>query len=462
MASRILIIEDEALLARNLARYLQRARHEVVTAGTVADGEARYDEAAPDVLIIDHNLPDGTGTDLIRRIRRNDLSTKIIMMTAHGNVAVAVEAMRAGADDYVTKPVSLDEMGLLVDRLVSRSAAEETLAYLRRREESRSGLDQIVGASAAIVAMKQRIGQVLAMEARQVEGTPPPVLITGETGTGKELVARALHFDGKRRSAPFVEINCAALPGHLIESELFGHEKGAFTDARERRVGLIQSADHGTLFLDEIGDMSLVAQAKLLKVLEEGRVRPLGSTRDRAVDVRIVAATNAAIEARTRDGTFRSDLYYRLCGVSIATPRLRDREGDVLLLARHFLQMHCKRYGRAGMTLGPAAEAPLLRHTWPGNVRELSNVIEQAAMLATADEIGDADLMLREPPPSEDAPVTGEGPSTLQSIERDQIAQALARSSGNVTVAAEALGISRDTLRYRMERHGIRRGSFVP
>ena len=459
MSATILLIEDEALLARNMSRFLARAGHEVDVAGRVDEALALHAARQPDVILVDHNLPDGTGLDLVRAIRRNDRVAKIVMITAYGNVQLAVEAMKAGADDYLTKPVALEEISLLVERMLSQSQAEGSLAYYRRKEESRSGLDQIIGTSPAVQEMKARIAQILAMQARQVQGTPPPVLITGETGTGKELVARALHFDGPRRNAPFVELNCAALPSHLIESELFGHEKGAFTDAKERRVGLIQSADRGTLFLDEIGEMPLAAQAKLLKVLEDGRVRPLGSSRDRQVDVRFVAATNAAIEDRAMAGDFRADLYYRLRGVSIDTPPLRSRGADVVLLAEHFLTEHRRRYGRLELALSEAAATVLTRHRWPGNVRELRNVMEQAALLTVGERIEPGDLSLREPPALGGATI--EGGARLQSVELDLIVQALTKAAGNVTVAAEALGISRDTLRYRMERHNLKRSSFM-
>lgn len=462
MTARVLIVEDEALLARNMARFLGRQGHEAIVAETMKAGAERYEDAQPDIVVIDHNLPDGTGLDLIRRIRRDDLSTKIVMITAQSSISHAVEAMKAGADDYLTKPIALEEMGLQIARLVTRTQDEERLAYYRRREESRSGLDRIVGTSPAIVSLRQKIGQVVEMEGRQLAGTPPPVLITGETGTGKELVARALHFDGRRRDRPFIEINCAALPGNLIESELFGVEKGAFTDARERRAGLFQSADTGTLFLDEIGEMPLAAQAKLLKVLEDGRVRPIGGVRERVVDVRVVAATNIAIEDRMRSGDFRTDLYYRLRGISLETPPLRDRGDDVLLLARQFIASHCRRYGRLDLMLDDSAVQALRAHPWPGNVRELRNVTEQAALLSVGSTIGAEGLNLRDLPPLHptDQQQDKSEATTLRSAERDLISQALRKASGNVSLAADSLGITRDTLRYRMEKHGLKRTDF--
>jgi len=462
MTGRIVIIEDETLLVRNMTRYLVRLGHEVTSAATVAEGLRTHEDAQPDVVLVDHNLPDGTGIDVIRAIRARDLTTKIVMITAHGSVSIAVEAMKAGADDYLTKPVALEEVALQIDRLLSRSQAEESLAYYRRRDADRGGLNRIVGRSEPIQALKRLITQITTMERRQTGGTPPPVLIIGETGTGKELVARALHFDGARSNAPFVEINCAALPDHLIESELFGHERGAFTDARERRTGLIQSADKGTLFLDEIGEMPIAAQAKLLKVLEDGKVRPIGGTRERRVDVRIVAATNVAIEDRAHAGEFRPDLYYRLRGLNIVVPPLRDRPGDAAELAEHFLTGLRRRYGRPDLGLDASALDALRCYSWPGNVRELSNVMEQATLLAVGDRITAADLNLREPVPLSGGSRTEDAtPQTLGAAERDLIVQALRAANGNVTLAAQALGISRDTLRYRMERHSLRRVDFV-
>ena len=465
MGATILVVEDEALLGRNLVRFLERRGHEATIAITVKQGIQQYDDIRPDIVLIDYNLPDGTGMSLIEHVRKVDRQTKLVMITAHGSVAIAVDAMKAGADDYLTKPVALEEVGLLVEHLVSQEQVEQSLAYYRRKDEDRGGVDRFIGTSTAIQEVKQRVAQILAMEARLVSGVPPAVLITGETGTGKELIARTLHFDGPRRAFPFVELNCAALPENLLEAELFGHERGAFTDAKERRVGLVQSADRGTLFLDEIGEMPIQAQAKLLKVLEDGRVRPLGGTRERTVNVRFVAATNIAIVDQVRSGVFRADLYYRLSGISIDLPPLRARQDDVILLADHFLADHRRRYGRPNLQIDPSAENALRHHPWAGNVRELRNTIEQAALLTVGDRILASDLNLREPPTlargTAGASSVPEGGTTLAETERELIVAALNRAGGNVSLAAQELGITRDTMRYRMEKHKLRRDGFT-
>ena len=453
----VMIVEDEALLARNMATYLGRRDYEVVVADTVRRARALWDEARPDAVLIDHNLPDGTGLDLLAGFRRADRGVKLVMITAHGSVEMAVAAMKAGADDYLTKPIRLDELALLLEKLSAQARLEGSLSYFRAREERRSGLDRILGASAPMAAMKERISRLLDADRALGEGVAgAPVLILGETGTGKELVARALHFDGPRRERPFVDVNCAALPDQLVESELFGHERGAFTDAKERKVGLFQAADGGTLFLDEVGELPLQTQAKLLRALEDRTIRPVGSLRDRRVDVRLIAATNATLEEKVRQGEFRGDLYYRLATVTVTTPPLRARGDDVRMIAETLLGEFSARYGRSGLAFGDDAVAALLAHPWPGNVRELRNVVEQACLLTVGAQIRASDLTLR-PLPSittEDRPAAG---ASLGDVERDLIVAALHKAGGNVTEAARALGVSRDTLRYRIEKHGRRR-----
>ncbi len=461
--STILVIDDESVLARNIARFLELRGHDVVTAASLAAAQAKYAEHKPDVALVDCNLPDGDGIDFVRHVRAQDRQTKLAMITAVASIQNAVTAMKAGADDYLIKPVSLEEIALLVDSLNERLRLERSLSYYTSRDAKRSGIDRIIGDSPVMRELKQRIGQLIAMEERLSDGTPPPpVLILGETGTGKELVARAIHFDGPRRANAFVEINCAALPEHLVESELFGHERGAFTDARERKQGLVQAADGGTLFLDELAELPLATQAKLLKVIEERKVRPVGSVRDHKINIRVVAATNAALDEKVRNGEFREDLFFRLNVITLATPPLRERGDDVLQLAERLLDELRRRYARPGMRLGASAHEALRRHRWPGNVRELRNVIEQATLLSVGDIIEAADLSLREPTPlsssnAGDATLHG----TLPDVERDLITRALKTHKGAVTLAARELGISRDTMRYRMDRHGLRRADFV-
>jgi two-component system, NtrC family, response regulator AtoC len=466
MPGLVLIIEDEALLARNIKTFLGHRGYQAEAVDTVAKGVERYKALQPDIVLVDHNLPDGTGLSFIQDIRSQDRWTKLVMITAHGGVEVAVAAMKSGADDYLTKPVSLDEIAILVDKLLAQSRLEGSLSYFRSRDKGDSGLGKILGTSPTILQMKQRIRMLTSAErAADSSGKEPgpPVLILGETGTGKELIARALHFDGPRAEQPFISVNCAALPEQLVESELFGHERGAFTGAGDKKIGLFQAAEGGTLFLDELGELPLPQQAKLLRAIEDNVIRPVGSVRDRAINVRFIAATNAAIEERARQAEFRSDLLYRLNTVTIEVPPLRNRGDDILLLAESVLE-HCRRrYARPKLSLTAEAAAALLKHPWPGNVRELRNTIEQSCLMCARDVIGPADLNLRELPPlvREASAAASLEKASLTDVERSLIIDALRQHSGNVTMAARALGVSRDTLRYRMEKHALRRDDYV-
>jgi DNA-binding NtrC family response regulator len=351
-----------------------------------------------------------------------------------------------------------------VERLVRRVLEDERrahqLQYFAGREPGHEGLAAIFGQSPAITRLKAMIERLIANERRLDGGAGPPVLITGETGAGKELVARALHFEGPRARQPFVELNCATLPTPLVEAELFGHERGAFTDARQRRLGLVEAADGGTLFLDEVGELDPEIQVKLLKLLEDRRVRRVGANRDREVDVRIVAATNQPLEERVNAGRFRSDLYFRLRIVQLEIPPLRERPEDIEPLARRFLAEAAARYRRPDLALGPAARRALATHAWPGNVRELKNAIEQAVAIAPAELLEPADLRLSGVTPGAGAAqslaLLPEGGVSLEALERGLIEQALARAGWNVTAAARLLGLSRDTLRYRIEKFDLK------
>jgi DNA-binding NtrC family response regulator len=462
----VLIIDDEETLARNLAVYLERQGYEVQTAGSAEQGLSLHASFKPDVVLLDHNLPGMTGLQALEKLRASDGHTQVVLMTGYGGTELAVSAMKAGAADYLAKPLVLSELKLLLERLLSRNRLESTVSYYNRREAESSGIDRILGQAPAIVSLRQQIVALLESERQLADDEAPAVLIQGETGTGKELVARALHFDGKRAPMPFVELNCGALPAQLVEAELFGYERGAFTDARQRKAGLVETAEGGTLFLDEIGEADASTQVKLLKLLEDRRFRRLGGLRDQRVNVRIVSATHRPLEQMVKAGQFRADLYYRLRIVELKVPSLRERGGDIPGLARHFLQLQAQRYRKGPLTLSPEADAAMLRHAWPGNVRELRNAIEQAVLLAQGPQIGLRELaFLSAAVPGaneQDGSADADEDLNLERAERRLIARAMARAGDNVTQAARLLGVSRDTLRYRLERLSMRPGSEAP
>lgn len=469
MAYTILVIEDEATLAKNIKVYLERHQYDVRTAANAHDGLHLCETLRPDAVLLDLHLPDQDGLAVLHQLRERDPHLKVIITTAHGNVQIAVQAMKAGAYDYLSKPLGLSELKLLLDKAVEHTRMEGALSYYHGREASASDLSKLLGEASVMVAFKAQIQQLLQAEYAMTDADLPAVLITGETGTGKELVARMLHYHGRRKDSPLVELNCASIPAHLLEAELFGHEQGAFTDAKGRKIGLLEAADGGTLFLDEIGDLDLALQAKLLKVLEDKTVRRLGGLRDRKVDFRIMAATNQNLEHAVRQGTFRADLYFRLRVIPLAVPPLRERGQDILLLARHFMQVHCRRYGKTLRRFSAAAEAALLRYSWPGNVRELRNVMEQTVLLSQHEIIEPEQLLLLPgltltPLVASPEPNRFLLPSQgicLEELERDLVQQALDRTAGNVTHAAKLLGLSRDTLRYRMEKFHLKAVSPV-
>lgn len=457
MGGTVLIIEDEATLAKNMSAYLARYGFDPVGAGTAEDGLAEAERTLPDIVLLDFHLPGMDGMAALAALRGALPGVPVIMITGHGTVELAVEAMKAGAYDFLTKPVSLAKLRLLLERALGEGRREQALSYYQNRDARAGGLDRLIGESQAMRQLRTRITQLVEAERGLRDADAPAVLITGETGTGKELAARALHFGGARAAQPFVEINCAAIPPQLLESELFGHERGAFTDARERKIGLVETASGGTLFLDEIGDLDLGLQAKLLKLLEEKTVRRIGNLREQKVDVRIVAATHQPLEERVREGRFRADLYYRLRIVELAMPALRERDNDVLLLARHFLSLHAARYGRKPLQLGAEAEVRLQRHGWPGNVRELRNLMEQAVLLCPGPELV-PDLLPLAPVSAAAETQRTETGTTLEDVERGMLVDALRQTGWNVTQAARLLGVSRDTLRYRIDKYGLEPG----
>ncbi|MBP6764902.1 MAG: sigma-54-dependent Fis family transcriptional regulator, partial [Rubrivivax sp.] len=418
----------------------------------------------PDVAIVDFQLPGLDGLEVIGALRKIDAELRCVMVTGHASVPVAIDAMKAGYMDLLTKPVALASLKAVVDRALAERSTRRALDYYQKKEADESSLDALAGESGPMRALRDLVRTIAATE--PADGTPgAPILVLGETGAGKELVARACHYAGPRAAAPFIEINCAALPAQLIEGELFGHEKGAFTDAQARKIGLIEAADGGTLFLDEIGELDLSLQAKLLRVLENFRVRRLGAVQDRLVNVRIVCATNRDLDQLVEAGRFRSDLLYRLRVFQISAPPLRSRGDDVLLLARRFLTQMAQRYGKPPPALDASASDALRAHHWPGNVRELRNVIERAVLLNQGNTLGAGDLALG-PRPAASQPAGCIAPgavgASLEAVERQHLVQALEQAQWNVTRAARLLDVSRDTLRYRIEKHALQRpgGSF--
>ncbi|MGE5099588.1 MAG: sigma-54-dependent transcriptional regulator [Deltaproteobacteria bacterium] len=469
MTAAILIVEDEAILAKNIATYLTRHGYDAVIASSGEEALQRLETLRPDVVLADYALPGISGIDVLRSIKALDRRVPVVLMTGHGSEQVAVEAMKAGASDYLIKPIVLGEVKLLLEKLSGQERLEEELGYHRRRIAAQAHLDQLVGNSATLQRLKDSIRQLLAAEASMIDGPPPAVLITGETGAGKQLVARALHFEGARKEGPFVELNCSTIPPDLLEAELFGYERGAFTDARQRKLGLIEAAESGTLFLDEIGDLDLRLQVKLLKLLEDKMVRRLGSVREQKANVRVIAATNRDLGEAVRKGDFRADLLFRLNIVHLHVPSLRERSGDVDLLADHYLALLRQRYRKGPLALGADARAAMAQYRWPGNVRELRNVLEQAVIMTRGDVIGLEELRLPTGNHIDSTSVTANGhrPASdrdarpaddlnVVNAERELLVRALANTDGNVTQAARLLGISRDALRYRIEKFNLK------
>jgi DNA-binding NtrC family response regulator len=453
----VLVVDDERTLARAIKAYLAEAGYEAEVAG---DGETAVEllpQIRPDVVFADVRLPGMTGIDLLRRIREFDPAIPVIVMTAYGTIEGAVEAVKLGAFDYMKKPVDLEELKLLADRARENALLKQELSYYRRRVAGEAPPNGILGRSPAILELMDRVRQVAALPEL------PPVLITGETGTGKGLVARTLHSSGPRVGKPFIDVNCTALPASLMEAELFGYERGAFTDAKESKLGLVEAAEGGFLFLDEIGDLELSLQGKLLRAIEERTVRRVGGIRDRRIDVRILAATNRELEQEVKRNQFRGDLYFRLAVILLHLPPLRDRGDDVLLLAEEFLRRFATKYGKDVRGIEDASCQALLQHPWPGNVRELSHVMERAVLWSRGPTLAAGDLALpvvarREEDGSSSVPSAEIPDGELPQLERSMIERAMREAGGNQTRAAQRLGISRDTLRYRLKKFGLQSG----
>ncbi len=448
--SRILIVEDEPIIRSELKRLVARAGHDVSEAGSVAEAQARFELDAFDLVLTDLRLPGAPGTALIALAA----PAPVIVMTSYATVRSAVDAMRDGAKDYIAKPFDHDELSIVIERWLAVGRSDRRVRALEQ-DVSRS-FPGLIGESAPMSEVFARI--------RKVAATDATVLVRGESGTGKELVARAIHEHSARRGAALVAVNCAAIPDGLLESELFGHERGAFTGAAAAHTGLIEAATGGTLFLDEIGELPANAQARLLRVLQEGEVRRVGATRTRRVDVRLIAATHRDLPEMVRNGQFREDLYHRLRVLEIFVPALRERGSDIPLLAQHFLKRLAQDFGKPEPTLSPAARQLLGAHRWPGNVRELHNALERAMILWEEGPItpsllaleSDTELFTDSEPPPAGAPTTPiESGDSIEAYLRRYVLDHQDHQSE--TELAKALGISRKTLWERRARLGIPR-----
>lgn len=451
MKKKILIVDDERLIRQSLEKELSRQGYAVTSAESGSTAIALVEEEAPDLVLVDLRLPDLNGIEVLKRLRKIEKNLTVLIMTAYGSIETAVAAIRAGAYDYITKPFDLETISLGVRQALEASELKKEVAYLRTRENSLYGLHRIIGGSPAIEEVRQKIRQIAQSEASTV-------LLEGESGTGKDLAARTIHTESNRSAHPFVEVNCSTFQESLIESELFGHERGAFTDAKVRKTGLLEVAMRGTLYLDEVGDMNPALQAKLLSCIENKRFRRLGGIKDLSVDVRFIAATNKNLALAVQRGEFRQDLFYRLKVFPILLPPLRERISDLPLLIDFHLQELRKDFKKRIQGLSSDAEKLFHIYPWPGNIRELRNVLERAFILCDGEvievehlppELVSPPVSRREEPSGFRLPAQG---ISLSALERDLIVQALERSGGNQVRAAKLLGISRDVLRYRMKK----------
>jgi DNA-binding NtrC family response regulator len=448
MKAQVLVVDDERLIRTSLERALSGLGHQAEAADSIAAALAALSRKRFDLVVLDLKLPDGSGVDVLRRITAESPESKVVVITAHGTIENAVEAMKLGAYDFVKKPFELDELLTTAQNALRAGALERRVAYHDGRDRSRFDADVVVGTAPRMVELEREVALVAPQPV-------PVLLVVGETGSGKALIARRLHYGSQRASGPFVELNAAAIPETLVESELFGHERGAFSDARERKLGLVEVADGGTLFLDEIGDLPPPAQAKLLTFLESFTFRRVGATATRTVDVRLVAATNRDLAAMVKDGRFRTDLYYRLAAITLRVPALRDRQKDVRALAEHFVAHYAQKYGKPFRAVTDEAARVLEAWSWPGNVRELKAVVQRAVLMNDAAELDvphlPAELVSAALDPVRDAlaPAPARVP-TLDEIELRYMRAVLQLTGGNKLRAAEHLGITRQTLAKRL------------
>ncbi|GAB4342536.1 MAG: sigma-54 dependent transcriptional regulator [Calditrichia bacterium] len=441
---KILIVDDELSVRSSLQEWFLEDGFRVETASSGEEALEKMHGGPYDIVLLDIKMPGMDGITLQKKINKIDPHAIIIIMTAYASVETAVDAIKSGAFDYVTKPFDPDELSNLVRNALKQKDLTEENLQLKETITEMSAADNIIGESPEM----KRVFELV----NTVAGTDSTVLIRGESGTGKELIARAIHFNSKRRYFPIVTVNCGAIPENLLESELFGHEKGAFTGAQYRRKGKIAQADRGTLFLDEIGDISPKMQVDLLRVLQDKKITPLGGNKEIEVDFRLICATNRNLEKLVEEGKFREDLYYRINVFTIFLPPLRERRGDILPLARYFIKKYARSMGKPEKKISPEAEELLLSYSWPGNVRELENAIERAMVVGKKPQLSEEDLPLY----LEQRPNRFNGRLTLADIEKDHIERVLAETEGNITRAASLLGIDRVTLYNKLKKYGIR------
>jgi two-component system response regulator AtoC len=453
--ARVLVVDDEKLIRWSVAERLQRGGYEVLSAESGEQALELLAGMPPDLMLLDVRLPGIDGVQTLQRALTIHPDLAVLMMSAHSTVDIAVDAMKHGAVDFLVKPFPFQALDAAVERAISTARTRRQIATLTSEKRGAGALEAVVGGSAAMEQVRTMIGRLAGSETTTV-------LIEGESGSGKEVVARGIHFQSARAERPFLQVNCAALPEHLLESELFGHERGAFTDAHAQKRGLFESAEGGSVMLDEIGDLPPGGQAKLLRLLENKTFRRVGGVQELRCDVRVIAATNVNLEERVEEGRFRSDLFFRLNVVRVVVPALRDHLDDVPTLAAHFIARFNQEMKRRVKGISAQAMELLRGYHWPGNVRELRNVIERAFILhAGADEIRPEHLapeLRKAPPPKRQdklvQPLSEDG-LVLDEVERKLIAEAMERASGNQSKAARLLGVSRDTLRYRLKKHGM-------
>jgi len=448
---RIIIGEDDSAIRSALVEFLESLDYEVVGASTCAGIRAAFRESSPDAAVLDYSLPDGTALDLLPQLKQSHPSVPVILLTGNGTIQLAVRAIKEGAEQFFTKPVEMSAIAVVLERLLKNQRTQQKQLAGKEREK-RESVNPFLGTSRAI--------REIAEQAERLSLSHYPVLIAGETGTGKGVLAKWLHDQSPRAEEPFVDLNCAGLGRDLLETELFGHEAGAFTGASQRKLGLLEMAQRGTVFLDEIGDMDIQVQPKLLKIIEEKRFRRLGDVQERRLDIRLIAASHENLADMVRKKRFRSDLYFRVSTVSILVPALRERLEDLPVLARHFFDRAAADMGKLHLGLPDQTMETMTAYSWPGNIRELKNVIERAVLLATGEMVRPRDLHLEF---KEELAGVDRGPDlTLSEVQRLHIQKTLDLEHGNVSRAAMRLGITRSALYNKMKTFGIRTTRGTP